>query len=606
MNAATSTLVHEAAASWASWMSEMAWQVAVLVILLAVVSGFLRRRSATFLYALWLLILVRLLFPPGFALPTGWGWWLRPGRVAVAPAGRPAALAPGEPRGQVDRLDHRFGQGRPTRSDEPSAASARSTATAPSVERPRPLSLSLLLMIGWLGIVAARCVMLLAAGVHVRVWVSRARPITDPSLLGLLEQAGRRVGVRRPVGLRNSEACATPLVVGVWRPVVLLPSAVLRRLDGDQLRAVLIHEMYHVKRWDGAVNLLQGVLGAVYFFHPLVWWANRRIRQLREDACDERTVAALEGRRKPYGEALFKVAEILGYAAPPLALGVLDSSAPLKQRLRRILDPHLPTAGRLGWASGLTVLAAGAILIPTGARPTTTPADVPFSPPPVHAFARPSAAPIAPSKQESAGSPIDASRGSPSGQSGRGRADDVGPRPMGATDTTEAISPAESAETMGTTDAAGANRRGGHLDDVLAGLDSADPQRADRALGRLTAMIDTQAASDPRALDALAGHLAVPAHRRAAIEALVTAGPAAEPALLRALDEGERATRMAVYEVLEEAGSQASLVALHRALLDRAEDEQDAAKRALDAVYGRLQTAPSERGSTVNSLRIFR
>ena len=127
-----------------------------------------------------------------------------------------------------------------------------------------------------------------------------------------------------------------------------------------------------MKRCDGAVNLVQGLLGAVYFFHPLVWWANRRIRQLREDACDERTVAALGGRRKPYGEAIFKVAEILGYAAPPLALGVLDSKAPLKQRLTRILDPGLPAARTLGWRPALAVIAAGAILIPSGARRVST------------------------------------------------------------------------------------------------------------------------------------------------------------------------------------------------------------------------------------------
>ena len=87
MNAATLTLFDQAAASWAAWMFEMAWQVTLLVVLLVAISMPLRRRSATFLYALWLLIVVRLVLPPDFAFPTGWGWWLRPEQAAVSAVG---------------------------------------------------------------------------------------------------------------------------------------------------------------------------------------------------------------------------------------------------------------------------------------------------------------------------------------------------------------------------------------------------------------------------------------------------------------------------------------------------------------------------------------
>ena len=148
-----------------------------------------------------------------------------------------------------------------------------------------------------------------------------------------------RVGIRRRVELRNSESCTTPVVVGWSRPVILMPSLVLERLERDEMLAVFAHEVNHVRRGDGIVNLLQGILGTLYFFHPLVWWANRELRRLREDACDEATVTCLQ-RRRPFGMAIVKVAEILGYAAPPLSLGVLDGKTPTQQRLRRILDPN--------------------------------------------------------------------------------------------------------------------------------------------------------------------------------------------------------------------------------------------------------------------------
>ena len=548
MSTATSTFLYEAATSWASWMFEMAWQVVLLVALLALISVPLRRRSATFLYALWLLIVVRLVLPPGFAFPTGWGWWLRPQHVAVSSESGPPAQPTDGLRRQLDRLADTSGA-------DPASSEGRG-----------PLSLSVLLMIGWLGIVAARCGMLLTAGLQVRVWVSRARPILDPTVLGLLEESRRRVGVRRTVELRNSESCATPLVVGVLRPVLLLPSAVLERLDSHQLRAVLIHELYHVKRWDGAVNLLQGVLGAAYFFHPLVWWANRRIRQLREDACDECTVAALEGRRKPYGEAIFKVAETLGYAAPPLALGVLDSKVPLAQRLRRILDPRLPAAARFRWPSALAVIAAGAILIPGGARRDST-AGMTFAPQAPRTVVR---EPITHMVEETERPAIDKTDGFPP----------------------EALDEPAPAE---------ADR----LDDLLADLASGDRRRADGAFRRLIAMTGQRATMDDRLVDALARQLSVPQRRAPAVDVLVSIGPVAEPAVLRTLDGSDQATRTAIYRVLEQIGTEASILALQRELLERSEDEQRRAKRALDSVYGRIKGTPSERGSTVNSVRIF-
>jgi len=353
MNSGASLFLNDVAGAWSSWMLGMAWIVAVLVVVLTLVTATLKSRSASLLYALWLLVLVRLVVPPEFAFPTGWGWWFRSEPAVASPAIQPVTVPHREFTGSHGQSQH----------------------VAGDVGRESPISTSLpvglILMLAWLGIVAARCGMLLTAALQVRVWVSRAHPILDPSLLHLLEECRERVGVRRRVELRNSEACSTPLVVGTWRPVLLLPSAVLERLSREQLRSVFIHELHHVRRWDGLVNLAQGLLGAIYFFHPAVWWANRRIRQLREDACDERTVAVLEGNRKPYGEAIFRVAEILGYSAPPLTLGVLDSKSPLTQRLRRILDPRLPIEGGRRWQTAFILAVAVAVLLPAGARPSS-------------------------------------------------------------------------------------------------------------------------------------------------------------------------------------------------------------------------------------------
>ncbi len=339
MNEKISQALESTASWWAAWMIDMSWQVVVVIAVVALLSWLLRKRSATLRYALWMVVLLRLVVPTDFAFPTGWGWWLRPAQQTTVLASNVDHAEEVQVSGQAGRTGNSSHV-----ESEPAAVHSETSS----------LSWSVLLMLGWLGIVIARLGMLLTAALQIRVWVARARLIADEQLHRLLDDSCRRVGIRRTVRLRNSEACTTPLVVGNWRPVILLPSSVIESLGPDEMKSVLIHELNHVRRWDGVVNVFQAILGTLYFFHPLVWWANRQISRIREEACDELTVASLD-RRRPYGEAIVKVAEILGYAAPPLALGVLDSNSTMRQRLNRILDPDLPS-GHLGGLFGVVIL----------------------------------------------------------------------------------------------------------------------------------------------------------------------------------------------------------------------------------------------------------
>ncbi len=532
MNFEASIGLNDIAAAWSSWMLGMAWIVAILVVILSLVTAVLKGRSASLLYTLWLLVLIRLMLPPGFAFPTGWGWWVRGAPTDVVSDLDPATSAAGGPPAAPEV------QSRPGGTVPPQASDSAS------------LPVAMILMIAWLGIVAARCGMLFTAALQVHVWVSRARLILDPALLDLLENCRTRVGVRRKVELRNSEACSTPLVVGAWRPVLLLPAPVLDRLNSEQLQAVLIHELHHVRRWDGLMNLLQGLLGAVYFFHPAVWWANRRIRQLREDACDERTVAVLDGNRKPYGEAIFRVAEILGYSAPPLTLGVLDSTSPLTQRLRRILDPRLPVDGGRRWQSALIVLLATAILLPAGARPAASDANEPNE-----------RRIVAEALSESPLGTVKKYRITPPRVT-TGPAEES-PLPETVPDATPDLPPAPS-------------------------------------------QLRQDSTSNRRSVEDLVNDLAIASRREAAADALAEMGPVAEFALLAALPDADPTTRTAIYGILARVGTQKSLLPLHQTLLRGDDREENQIRLALDAIYGRMEIPISDREPSADSSRSSR
>ena len=170
------------------------------------------------------------------------------------------------------------------------------------------------------------------------------------------------------------------MLIGYWRPTIILPTGLEKQLSGQELEAVLVHELQHVARHDAVVHLMQSLLGVVYFFHPLVWLANRRLNALREDACDEATVAVLEGQRRNYGAGIVKVAELMVGSAPRMSLGIVESGSQIKRRLRRILDPRLPVGRRLSWSAFALLVVLAAVMLPVAARPRESVSQEPSKP----------------------------------------------------------------------------------------------------------------------------------------------------------------------------------------------------------------------------------
>ena len=113
----------------------------------------------------------------------------------------------------------------------------------------------------------------------------------------------QRLGITRVVRYCECRLVSVPAVIGLFRPVVLLPLRALTGLTPRQLEAVIAHELGHIKRFDVAVNFFQVIAETLFFFHPAVWWLNKRIRADREDCCDDVAIAAC-GEKASYVRAL--------------------------------------------------------------------------------------------------------------------------------------------------------------------------------------------------------------------------------------------------------------------------------------------------------------
>lgn len=153
---------------------------------------------------------------------------------------------------------------------------------------------------------------------------------------GALERIRVAMGVRRRVLLAVSERVVGPVLVGILRPMILLPPAALTGWSPEEIEMALVHELAHVRRWDNLVNVLQRVVEAVLFFHPAVWMVSRWLREGREHCCDAMVVAHT-GRREAYAELLVSVAQQSVHRRLPSAAVAL-SSHPLARRVRRILQ----------------------------------------------------------------------------------------------------------------------------------------------------------------------------------------------------------------------------------------------------------------------------
>ena len=236
---------------------------------------------------------------------------------------------------------------------------ATTTAAAPTIE------LTLDRLLPWL-------VLSWGVGVAVMAWralrqwqalehIARrcARPSSE--LERMLASLARRFNLFRSVRVLVSEHIDTPTLIGWIKPVILIPTAVALGFPRHQVELILAHELGHLRRYDHLVNLAQAVIETLLFYHPVVHWISREVRNDREVCCDRLVLRLTRGEPREYAQTLASLEE-LRLTAPSLAIAA--TGGVLLDRVRRIVDmptPRLHAAPRP--TLGLTVLIAAAVLM---------------------------------------------------------------------------------------------------------------------------------------------------------------------------------------------------------------------------------------------------
>ena len=109
--------------------------------------------------------------------------------------------------------------------------------------------------------------------------------------LNLLEQLKLKLGIPKIIALMESPNVTTPVVIGHLKPIILFPLGMLSGLSHDQVEAILVHELSHIKRHDFIINIAQSFVEVVFYFNPFVWFISHTIRVEREHTCDDQTLS---------------------------------------------------------------------------------------------------------------------------------------------------------------------------------------------------------------------------------------------------------------------------------------------------------------------------
>lgn len=140
--------------------------------------------------------------------------------------------------------------------------------------------------------------------------------------------------------LKESTKIQVPMVIGYWKPTILIPIGMLGGLSQVQVEAILAHELAHIYRHDFLLNLFQTLIDVLFYFNPAVWWISATIRNEREHCCDDIAVDIC-GNALVYAKALVHLQELRLGGSPKLAMAAVGPRKVLLSRVRRIL--HQPS-----------------------------------------------------------------------------------------------------------------------------------------------------------------------------------------------------------------------------------------------------------------------
>jgi TonB family protein len=263
--------------------------------------------------------------------------------------------------------DQEISQSAGRRDSAPSASSAQVSRAANALPRLDATGVStvmgLIVPALWL-LGTAVALVRLGGGLVANLRIRRAaEPLDDPAWTAVVAEGCGQVGLQHPPPIRISQTIAVPAVSGVLKPALLLPPDAREWSDSCR-QVVVLHELSHLKRRDCLVQLLSDVARAFYWFHPMIHKAAARLRDEREQACDDVVIAAGTSPTL-YADHLLDLVRA-GMKLPPAPAVAFGTPARLHDRILSILDDRRCRTARNGRIAAVAMSAGAIVLVLLG------------------------------------------------------------------------------------------------------------------------------------------------------------------------------------------------------------------------------------------------
>ena len=214
----------------------------------------------------------------------------------------------------------------------------------------------------WIAGIFSMVILVIKSSLRLRTLEKSALPLQNPQVRRLYHRCLGEMGVLRNIPVYSTAFLRSPIIVGLLKPRIYLPTHLISDYNESDMRFMLLHELQHYKHKDAVGSFLMNLAGVIYWFNPLVWYALKEMRNDREVACDTSVLKMLEeDAYEDYGNTLINFAEKVSLTTFPFATGLSGNMEQMKRRIINIASYEKPTF--IKSLKGMTAFVLTAVLL---------------------------------------------------------------------------------------------------------------------------------------------------------------------------------------------------------------------------------------------------
>ncbi len=334
-----------------NYLWNQSWQIVILVLIIAAVTYLLKNKNAHIRYLLWLIIAAKCICPPLLTIP-----------LPVLPQNdlpEPAVTQTTQAQNIIITTDSM-----PAANYYPPQTTTQQQKKN-LLERLAEISISNWLVIIWATGVSIFLIVALLKAVRTQRWLIRNRQQLPIDFQNYVNDFTNKIMVTNKPNTWIIDSIGQPFVWGIFKGSIYLPKSFTSISDSNQQNAILAHELSHVVRFDALVNLLQIIAQSLFWFHPFVWWANKKIRAEREKCCDEMAIAQTSAEPKAFSSAI--VSTLIAEHKSAMAVPTLAIAGPVKnieERIKTIMKPNKKFYKKPTFLNTFLILLLALIIVP--------------------------------------------------------------------------------------------------------------------------------------------------------------------------------------------------------------------------------------------------